>query len=411
MKTDNIFDNLDYENTVDDSTLKTPEGVSTERVKDLFMNKINENTASKKHSKRSRIIKVFAFAAAAAVVTGALTVGAAGGFNKVFSQITAGTPEQGVYSGADIKKEEKGNVTVDFEGVTGDDNYAIAGFTLKNKDGSSFVDDYKNTWINSDTQSQLRQTSLLVSFDLHSSPLVDYKLVDNDTIVGYSLVERNFPSYIQNTTLSISNTDLLIYHTEKVLFTEDTEKDVVDSYSELMDNLIENEKKYKGLLKENETVTLENNLTSFVHDGPRRIVIASVKKVNADYMLSARLNYRTETKKFDDCEINKDGKTIKLSNISLQSMTINLNISGTNPDYIWSEENIANYAITVILKDGTKFCANMVSAESSENDSFKGSFIFSPVFDAERRIKFRVIDINEVDKVTFLGEEMPISAQ
>ena len=146
MKTENIFDKLENENTVIDSTVIENTGVSTERVMAMVKQEI-ANTGKVVHigSKRKTALKITALIAAV-LTASVITASALDGFNAAFGSLFAGDSPDGLYSGGNLQIESE-NTNVEFLGIAGDDHVVAAAMKLRKNDGTAYIDDIENTWI------------------------------------------------------------------------------------------------------------------------------------------------------------------------------------------------------------------------------------------------------------------------
>ncbi|MBQ1545934.1 MAG: hypothetical protein IIZ59_00175 [Clostridia bacterium] len=146
MKTKNIFDKLENENTIIDSTVIENTGVSTERVMEMVKQEIG-NTGKVVHmgKKRKTALKITALIAAA-LTASIVTASALDGFNAAFGSLFAGDSPDGLYSGGDLNIESE-NTNIEFLGIAGDDYVVAAAMKLRKNDGTAYVDDIENTWI------------------------------------------------------------------------------------------------------------------------------------------------------------------------------------------------------------------------------------------------------------------------
>ena len=140
MKTNNIFDHMDKDrDNISEQTVIEDTGVNTDRVREIFMNKVNESKKTNKKSKK-KVFVVLAAAVAATLAVGTVTAGATGSFNNAFGQIFAGEADNGMFSGGNVNISSE-TLNIDFKGITGDQNKAYGLMDITNKDGNEFISD------------------------------------------------------------------------------------------------------------------------------------------------------------------------------------------------------------------------------------------------------------------------------
>lgn len=360
MKTNNIFDYLETDpENIDESTIYEMTGVNADNVKEIFMSKLNnskettnKNETSKTGKTRKSGKKIFVTAVAAtvaALAVATVTAGAAGTFNPVFGELFAGEPVDGMYSGGNLSIKSS-SVDVECKGVMGDTREAWAVMSITKKDKSAFVDTddvngidihtLKNVYddseyydteyeANADDASVTCTKSLwdrLTNGNRYGSGSVHYEFEDKNTIraiVYYGDSDCN----VLGETLTIKDQTLYTYDVDEVLYKFDeigTENGTV--YDGNMFTKIQNE--YSSKIGENQCITVTTIDNCFC------IVSATKGKIDLDYEVSVKLNYKDNTRRFDTNGWIIDGSdcSYKVKSLEVQPLTMKMEIETVEID-------------------------------------------------------------------------------
>lgn len=385
MKTNNIFDHMDKDkDNISEQTVIEDTGVNTDRVREIFMNKVNESKKTNKKSKK-KVFVVLAAAVAATLAVGTVTAGATGSFNNAFGQIFAGEAADGMYAGGNVSVKSD-IVNIDFNGITGDKNEVYGLMALSNKDGKGFVENTDGYYLLSDDQNALngnvhctRSLADQLSAKLYYRPdcgsgAIDYYFKEDGTIealISYRDDEFN----IIGETLTFNEDHVLLCHTDKVFYTWDEFSKLQSEHNDENDpfwkdgNIIEQlNKKYSKDLKENQVITF---------DWQGSISIITQTKLDLGIEGSVKLNYKDTSVKFNDAAGKKTtysgtrDMTVKELEVNPFSLKLDLLYPTNDPEEL-AEINSkldpdAKNTISVTLKDGTTYTDDNCPLYTSDN--------------------------------------------
>lgn len=327
MKTNNVFDLLDAENTVSDETVISETGVSTQRITELVRTKLDTDNGGniipvKKKRSSLRITALIAAVLAVSVITAA----ASGEFNEAFGEFFVGESSDGIYSGSHLTIESE-STNVEFLGIAGDDHIASASMKLTRKDGKPFVDSIEDTWIwNSGYYTlwdgiDLWDDSTVVSYTMpkwfeieHCDEMVDYnngiiEYVYNDaymsfddcsTISAFIYSLGDYP--LKGETMTASLRSLSAYTVDEILY------DYSEHIPENTDEYGHREnadfrKTFNSIIKDFGREA-KNGVRVTINPKTQDIVLAKETPLDIDFTLSVKMDYKSST------------RTFKLSNLS-----------------------------------------------------------------------------------------------
>ena len=319
MKTDNIFDMAENENTVDDSTVIENTGVSTERVLELVKNEIGEKKVLPFGKKRKTAIKITALIAAVLTVS-VITASALDGFNAAFGSLFAGDSPDGLYSGGNVEIESEAT-NVEFLGIAGDDYIAAAALRLTKTDGTPYVDDIANTWIAPASTNDEAEREYISSafpdtiryttpkwFALKYPDRVNAGGVRQDVLGTFGLYFEDastISAYIYTSseigelrgeTMTASVNDLSAYTAKEIVY------DYSEHIEENMEEGLKTNKDFRAALSKalNEFGTGEKDGLLIVIDPESNdIVLAHETPLDVSFSLSVKMNYKNSTKKLE----------------------------------------------------------------------------------------------------------------
>ncbi len=407
MKKKFAFDSVEYDpSDINESTITEDNGVDTERVVSKVMTAVKTGRKTSAYSKRGIIGVAAAIAAVAAI--GTVSVGAVGGFNQVFGNWFAGEPKYGLFPGDNISCSSD-KKDIDFKGISGDDNFVGAAFSIKNKDGSSFVDSGDGTFViygSNDISVTESPVSMLFGHDINRGGSVWYRLEDKDTI-GVTALYSDACAHLKGERMTIKEEKLYVYHLDKVI------GGVENSFDDLTE-------KYKNEMKQNQTVFMYSASGAYEDN---KYYIATEYIIPVDFELSVTLNYKTTTREIDLA----DGKQLSMNDVDMTinnvkansfGMTVNAtvgaipfpaipNVEGLSEldammaDHEYIEKvNSLGFGIQfdITMKDGSKLTAKSDSRliESNSETSSTGDLNCTYMKDG----KFAVIDPDEIETVT-----------
>lgn len=413
MKTNNIFDlmNGDRDN-ISEQTVIEETGVSTERVREIFMDKVKSGKSTKRHGRKVFVVLA---AAAAVLAAGAVTAGATGSFNGTFGQMFAGEPADGMYSGGNVSVSGD-EVNVDFKGIAGDKNDVYGLMTISPKDGGGFVDDTDGYYvINELTEDGLSGNVKCTRslFDQLSAKLfyrpeggngsIEYSLQEDGTIealIGYSDHEYN----IIGETLSFSEDYVLLCHTDRVFYTWDEYGKLIQEHEDENDpfwkdgSIIEQlEKKYGNELGDDQSIDF---------DWYGRIAVITKTRLPLGISGSVKLNYKDTSVKFDEAVGKKTTysgtENMIVKELEVQPFSVKLDIvyPTDNQDEVWAlaekEDPDAKNTMTVTMKDGNSYTSDNTPLYQSDNMQ-RLTYTFSDGF------KTVLIDPDNIKSIVYNG--------
>lgn len=329
MKTENIFDKLENESTISDSTLIENTGVSTERVLDMVKQEIG-STGKVIHfgKKRRTAIKITALIAAV-LTASVITASALDGFNSAFGSLFAGDSPDGLYSGGDLEIESNENTSVEFLGIAGDDYIVASAMKLRNNDGTAYIaeEDVENSWIAPastdntadylfgafpDTIEYTTPTWFKIknSFFVNDEGKRDdvistfgFYFDDSSTISAYIYSSSSLGAF-KGETLTASADSFSVYTIEKVVYdySEHLEENYIDEYG------------FKMSKDFNEALTHElqtfgtgekDGVRIMVHPETNDIVLARESPLDISFSISVKMNYKNSSVKLDMKDLDK----------------------------------------------------------------------------------------------------------
>lgn len=435
MKKKYAFDLLDSDiNNISEASIVKDTGIYSERIKEIVLPAISKKSTVK--FRKKTVLSIIAAAAAIAVI-GTVSVGAAGGFNNAFGEYFAGESANGVFSGKDVSVSSD-KVDIDFYGIAGDDDQVMALMTLKNKDGSAFVQDTENVFIDRDTTDLSERESVTRSKSLWSSLTsrgsfetgsVQYKFDDKNTIRALVEYYENSGN-IKGERLNVSDSRVFAYHPDKVIYTPksgdgySTMTDDGNGYQWQYDDRIFNklEKEYAGKLRNDQVIRLSENGDS--------IIIATKTEIKLDYELGVTLNYKSTNRTIDEA----NGKTFKIgksdwtvNNIEAKSFSIELSAhtwelkheEGFDFDNMekWSAEtwekyneyidNLLSGKMEITLKDGRKIDTEHRNLGSVGGNSIGKNYgEFTQSYNYYENGKLVAIDPADIVSITYEGQKI-----
>ncbi len=388
-KTNNIFDRMDKDiDELDEKTVIEETGVSADRVREIFMNKINNEAAapavknSGKKGSRKKVFVILAAAAAATIAAGTITAGAMGSFNAAFGEHFAGERVNGIYSGSDIKIETADAYKAELLGITGDRNSVYASVSYKRADGGKFVENADGWYV----QANLNTASYKVPEALSSGSVeeydVDYSAIQQmqggtgdsykfstytlsseDTIKGIYHVERDDHETIGQT-MTVNVEDLYLLHdieelhSYTVTWDENLDTDIFVREGTKADEIISEAEKD---LKDGQVI-LRHDSGYFDENGNAVITIAftltEYEKLDVDMDGSWKLNYKAEEIKQEikDETYSLNDIEYKISEIETGAlnMKVTLEVTGGNTSALSEENGMSIFASTVIAAKGSR---------------------------------------------------------
>lgn len=329
MKTNNIFDYLEGEGTINNDSIIENTGVNTENVLNIVKRKLTaEDGRGKIKPIRKTARRVFTILAAAVVAT-AVTAQAMGSFKDVFGDFLIGESPDGIYSGDNLSIESETS-NVEFLGIAGDTNTAVASMRVKKNDGSAYIDDIENTWISSSASGEvdntfygdiigeeIRFTRSTWSEVTDRDPILScfgLYFEDNSTINAYILSDAN-EGGIKGETMTAEIGGLSAYTCKEILYdfsehyNENTDDEGYYSNENFYEKLVELVKEYGTNEKDGKRL--------MVNPETKDIVLAEETPLDVEFKLSVKMNYRTSSRKLD---------AENLSGIYSESCTATLNI-------------------------------------------------------------------------------------
>ena len=444
-KTNNIFDKMDKDiDELDEKTVIEETGVSSDRVKEIFMKKLDAQTTdtsvNKKNSKKGSKKKIFvilAAAAAATIAAGTITAGAMGSFNVAFGEHFAGEKVNGIYSGSNINIETASDYKAELLGITGDKNSVYASVSYKRADGGKFVEDADGWYVeaNLNTASYEVPEALasggVEEYDVDYSAIQQmqgggtgesykfstYTLSSDDTIKGIYHVERDdYDTIGQTMTLKVEDLYLLHdieeLHSYTVTWDENLDTDIFVREGTKVEKIISEAEKD---LKDNQVI-LRHDSGYFDENGNAVITIAftltEYRKLDVDMDGSWKLNYKADEIKQElkDETYSFNGVEYKVSEIETGalSMTVTVEITGGNTSAISEENGMGIFANSVIadkdskitLKNGDTIDTTMVTFTRTDGNKVTSTIQYF------RNNDWTSVNPEEIASVTFAGNQV-----
>lgn len=255
----------------------------------------------KKRVRKITIVSVISAVAAFAVL--GTTAAATGTLNPVFGQMMANEISDGTYSGGNVTVNSD-TLNVDFEGVGGDEHNVIATMTVTKKDGTAFAEGtdkllYAGDKVRYDFEEDMNVTvsrpliaQITNSDYCDTNGFVDYTFEDDYTLkvtVTYSDDDRN----LIGETMNIKADGLYLFTSDKVMYTSaEWQAHMADENDPFWNDglsIWEKAEKEYGDLAENQAAMLDFDTSD---GGFGNVVIASWEKIDLNYDLSVKLNYK-----------------------------------------------------------------------------------------------------------------------
>ena len=255
----------------------------------------------KKSVRKMAVVSVISALATFAVL--GTTAAATGTLNPMFGQMMAEKISNGTYAGGNVTVNSD-TLNVDFEGVGGDEHNVVATMTITKKDGTAFAEGtdkllYAGDKVKYDFEEDMNVTVSHPLIDqirnsdyCDTNGFVDYMFEDDYTLkvtVTYSDDNRN----LIGETMHIKGDGLYLFTVDKVMYTSAEWQahmaDENDSFWSDGLTIWEKAEKEYGELAENQAAMLD-----FDHSdgGFGNVVIASWEKIDLNYDLSVKLNYK-----------------------------------------------------------------------------------------------------------------------
>lgn len=385
---ENAFDRIMEDYELDN--LVTEKVVRSDAVKDGVFSQLGLGVKNKKKFNK----KIFGFiAAAAALAVIGTSVIAVNPFKDAFKGYIGITDDVPVYAGDNVQiSSDKANV--ELKGVVCDDTMLFATFEITKKDGTPFINDISDSYIQSFDQnyrnsrweafanSGKKDAGLLIDDDqkvffTELAPnendtqenyiekmrwmggRISYDFKDNKTIKGFLEYNNSNKYDFQGKTLGLSEGKIYIYTRGERIYNyqemNNNAKYNFKIYKSQTDKIVE---KYTPLLKENQIIdwVTENN----------SLYITTITEVDVDYKISFDVNYKPQnlfikmdnTKEFDIAEGKITFDSIEIT--PFRAILKGISSGGLNWDQIGGStldtKNNMFYrygGLDIVLKDGT----------------------------------------------------------
>ena len=378
MKRNNIFDEMERETEIDMETVYKKTGASTENIRSGFNKRLEEQRGGKKHGRMrvGKVAAILAAAVAAALTVSVVAVAAEPVVNEAFADYFAGECENGVYSGSNIQTSSD-KVNVEFLGVAGDDTSALMLVRLTNKDGNDFVSTFGDeTYFVYDHRTENQDgfyagrarlvSEWITGKDPDSFDVVDaeFSFSDNKTIM---LRMRYAAGNGSPKGVTIGNTCNYITAVDPVsiVYTfddDDDDKKIFVGNKNVTEDISE---EFRKELNDNFADKLESGQQLCLSQDGKSVVIANVTKIELDYTLSARLDYKSSDKVSlakDDERCSIGGAEWDIQKLDAQSFSMELSARTWNASAV--SKNDGEYALydiigelDVTLNDGSQLKA------------------------------------------------------
>lgn len=415
MKRKFVFDAMEYDfSGIDEQTVVKETGVSTERIV------ANVMAGIKGVKRRSRFNRkaVWAVAAAAAAIAamGTVTVGAMGGFNQAFGNWFAGEPKYGLFAGDNVSYSSD-TVDIEFEGIAGDDNFVGAAMTIKNKDGSPFVDGADNIVLYGSNDIDVTQSVWNKVF--HNDPnrggSVRYDLEDESTIHVTAFYGDENGS-IKGERMTVKEESLTAYRLEEAV------GDVNDDYDKLVEKYQDKLSKDQLIFEYSSNGTYEDN----------QYYIATEIQIPLNFELGVTLNYKTTARNIEVTngkELEMNGVKLTIDSLEAGSFGIKvyatvdaiefpeepdydnmdeLETAGAVHDYIGEMDSHAFITeLDVVMKDGSHVTAELDTRLIGANSETSTSNMCYCVYHTGN--SYVAIDPDEIELITAAAK--PLTAE
>ncbi len=382
-----VFRGLDDELTnIEINSEYTPD-IDIEKIKGEVFMRINDNNKS---GKKKPGKSFFVILAAAVLSAAMITAGAMGSFNEAFGSFIIGESPDGIYSGDNLEISSKNN-NIEFLGITGDKNTAMASMRLTNPDGSPFIEesDLKNTWIGAPGKDELVDNTIYgeIGGNISYSAPVRYKMKtgsseydpsdvmsvfglyfeDEKTINAY-IFSESYDGALTGETLAASLDGASAYTVKEVLY------DFSEHYE---DNLTEEGDAFDLRHRQMALGEFMNEYGLEAKDGVRlmvdpetwNIVLAKETPLNIDLNLSVKMNYKSSKTKLGNADLTQCDPEYRVQSGKLSATTYSILLNPSDvtplPESTDSETPIEMYLfgsgdpgycpdeLTVTLEDGT----------------------------------------------------------
>lgn len=340
MRTDNIFDYLESENTINNSSIIEDTGVRTDNVLRLVKEKLDEENGKENvipiHGK-AKTARIIAAVIAAAIAVTAVTAQALGSFKDTFGDFLIGESPDGIYSGDNLSIESETS-NIEFLGIAGDINTAAAAMRITKPDGSDFVDDIENTWISSSSSSDGQSTfngniigeitytrskwSELTERDYVVSWFGFY-FEDTSAISAY-ILSNGDEGGIKGETMTAEISGLSAYTCKEILYDFSENYDKNEYMEDFNENLIALVQEYG--FEENDGKRL------MINPETKDIVLAEETPLDIEFKLSVTMNYKTSSRTVDAGSISELCSYWTAGTLDIQPFTIILNAEMESSD-------------------------------------------------------------------------------
>ena len=461
-----MFDVLDKTpDGIDEETLEPAYNIDPEDVMKGVHSKLSADkktggrTTAKKSKRKAPII--LAAAVISVLALGTLTVGALGGINSFIGEHSAGEMVNNLYPGSDVRVSTDSSMKGEFMGITGDDTNMVSLVRLTNADGSDIIEDGKDSFIESsdyrnyydktckqfeeevadidpDAESselmnlEFRKTKIwhTVGFDItdstkydedaqakisHSiwfrdpfdSPypcFVSYEMADSKTINCYlsSHIDSGILRSLKGETLRAEDKNLYIYQIDKVLYKSDT----MDDFARFeLDH-----DRFNGLITDNIS-SLRDDQVITVHG--YSMVIATRKEINIGLDVSAKLNYKSNTKNLpaiDTAIKGENGISYNITKINAGSLSTDVEISYSLPegkkdfDIFTGLFPVDAKATEVTLKNG-----KVLNAQLSINHNYEEKHVITLTYcdnEDDNISQWVIVNPEEIKSISLTGTQI-----
>ncbi len=416
MKKKFVFDSMEYDfSDIDEQTIIKDTGVDTEKVKTKVMTEIKNRKKPRQFNKKV----VWGLVAAAAVLAamGTITVGAIGGFNQVFGDWFAGNPKYGLFAGDNVSYTSD-QVDIGFQGIAGDDNFVGAAMTIRNKDGSPFIEDTKGEFLlygANDIDVSLSPIGRMFYHNAGRGGTVCYSLEDKGTIKATAFYEDE-SKHLKGERMTIKEQTLTAFRLDEVI------GDVSDDYDELVN-------KYKDKLGKDQSIYQYSSNGTYEDN---KYYIVTEFEIPLNFELSVTLNYKTVSRNIDIAQgkdLAMNGMELAIDSLDAKSFGININATvgalafPKEPDYANMndlEAAAASYdymreidshgfmiELTITMKDGSRLKAAADSRLIGVNsETSTTGTIYSPYLQGGA---YTAINPDEIDFIT--AEAKPLTSE
>ena len=381
---------------IDESTVCENTEISSDRI---VKNAFSQSGLTKKKKSFGKAFKLTVIAAAlTAVLVVGTTVFAQGQFQFLFHDYVNGDDSTPVYVGEN-QNISSDKVYVKLLGVTGDNTKLYSVLEITAKDGSDFVDDYANTYIQTydeefkDSMPNMDEMQIAGEQDRHILTS-QYQFQDAKTIKAQIDIDGNR----NGSYLTIQNHGLYFYHVDEIVYRL-TGKESAEESAQIQQKI---EQRYSPTLKENQFIRYDLDKNIYC--------IVTKTKSDFDYRISFELNYESAFKEFHAEQNIPDIGGLKLIVKSVHAEATGITIRG---DYQTAEKSavkinslMSKQKLTVELNDGTivKPYYTSLSFDSDESAEVQEGFmeIYYEFIDTDNH-HVTLIPAQDMKSVTFNG--------